>query len=133
MNTSYVAIITLGAPTSGREQKMNFSYHRCTVLPAADHKRCTGVKTRRQPAFHTARIGYTGISRRGLPRIIYVLSYGSTCSPKTATCMTMHTLAPSLAKTIAVAFPIPDDAPVTSAAFPSNLPPMINFRVVFCC
>ena len=37
----------------------------------------------------------------------------------------MRTFAPSLAKVIAVALPMPDDAPVTSATFPSSLPGII--------
>ena len=36
-----------------------------------------------------------------------------------------YTLAPSLAKLIAAAFPMPDDAPVTRATLPSSLPGMI--------
>ena len=42
----------------------------------------------------------------------------------------VNTFAPSLAKVIAVAFPMPDDAPVTSATFPSSLPDMIDRGVV---
>lgn len=55
-----------------------------------------------------------------------VLRTFHTAQRKIAKGTRMLTLAPSLAKMIAVAFPIPDDAPVTSATFPSNLPPMIN-------
>lgn len=36
----------------------------------------------------------------------------------------INTFAPSLANVIAVAFPMPVDAPVTSATFPSSLPDM---------
>jgi len=40
-----------------------------------------------------------------------------------------RTLAPSLANMIAVAFPMPVEAPVTRATLPSSLPGMIKIRL----
>ena len=54
--------------------------------------------------------------------------------PHTVTCELVpfgrHTFAPSLAKAIAEAFPMPVDAPVTSATFPSSLPAGMVILVV---
>lgn len=104
---------------------MNYSYHRWPILPASNHNRSAGVKTRRQPELHIARFGDSSFLRRGLLRITSSHT-ARRVTKQSQQCTRMHTLAPSLAKTIAVAFPIPDDAPVTSAAFPSNFPPMTN-------
>ncbi len=40
----------------------------------------------------------------------------------------MTTLTPALAKAIAIALPIPDVPPVTSATLPSKLPPMFPYN-----